>query len=57
MLEKEIQKVDIKLGIPMAFSKNTNLFYELPDGTISQENSFGEDLNVYREGDQDTFAI
>jgi len=51
MLEKEVQKINIKLGIPNAFSKNTNLFYELPDGTISQENPFGANLNLYREGE------
>ena len=50
---KEVQKVDIKLGIPMAFSKNTNLFYEFPDGTISQENPFGEVLNLSREGERE----
>ena len=48
---KEVQKVNIKLGIPNAFSKNTNLFFELPDGTISQENPFEENLNLYREGE------
>ncbi len=44
-------KINIKLGIPNIFLKNTNLFYELPEGTIFQENPFREDLNVCREGE------
>jgi hypothetical protein len=44
-------KINIKLGIPNAFSKNTNLFCELPEGTIFQENPFGKGLNVCREGE------
>jgi predicted ABC-type ATPase len=48
---KEVQKVNIELGIPNAFSKNTNLFYEFPDGTISQENPFEENLDFIREGE------
>ena len=47
-----IMKININLGIPNAFSKNTNLFYELPDGTISQENPFEDNLNGIGKGNR-----
>lgn len=34
---KEAQKKSLKNGIPNVYSKNNNIFFQLPDGTITQE--------------------
>lgn len=34
---KDAQKDSLKRGIANAYSKNNKLFFQLPDGTITQE--------------------
>jgi hypothetical protein len=37
------QKENRRLGIPNAYSRNGTLYFELPDGTITQEDPFVEE--------------
>lgn len=40
---REAQEENRRLGIPNAYSRNGTLYFELPDGTITQEDPFEED--------------
>ena len=37
---REAQAENRRLGIPNAYSRNGTLYFELPDGTITQEDPF-----------------
>ena len=37
---REAQAENRQLGIPNAYSRNGTLYFELPDGTITQEDPF-----------------
>ena len=37
------QEENRRLGIPNAYSRNGTLYFELPDGTITQEDPFVEE--------------
>ena len=39
---REAQAENRRLGIPNAYSRNGTLYFELPDGTITQEDPFPE---------------
>jgi hypothetical protein len=39
---KRAQAENRRLGIPNAYSRNGTLYFELPDGTITQEDPFPE---------------
>lgn len=40
---REAQEENRRLGIPNAYSRNGTLYFELPDGTITQEDPFVEE--------------
>jgi len=40
---KRAQEENRRLGIPNAYSRNGTLYFELPDGTITQEDPFVEE--------------
>ncbi|MBU0701483.1 hypothetical protein KKE26_09390 [bacterium] len=40
---KKTQEENHKKGLPNVYSKNKRLYYELPDGTITMKDPFGED--------------
>ncbi len=43
---REAQAENRRLGIPNAYSRNGTLYFELPDGTITQEDPYvGEDAD------------
>ena len=37
---RKAQEENRRLGIPNAYSRNGTLYFELPDGTITQEDPF-----------------
>jgi len=39
----EARMANRKAGLPNVYSLNGNLYYELPDGTITTENPFADD--------------
>lgn len=39
---KKAQEENRRLGIPNAYARNGSLYFELPDGTITQEDPFVE---------------
>ena len=40
---RKAQEENRRLGIPNAYSRNGTLYFELPDGTITQEDPFVEE--------------
>ena len=40
---REAQAENRRLGIPNAYARNGTLYFELPDGTITQDDPFVED--------------
>ena len=40
---REAQAENRRLGIPSAYSRNGTLYFELPDGTITQDDPFVEE--------------
>jgi hypothetical protein len=40
---REAQAENRRLGIPNAYSRNGTLYFELPDGTITQDDPFVEE--------------
>lgn len=40
---KKAQEENRRLGIPNAYSRNGQIYYELPDGTITTEDPFEKD--------------
>ena len=39
---REIKRENRKLGLPVVFSRNGEIFYEMPDGTITKDSPFRE---------------
>jgi hypothetical protein len=39
---RAVQEENRRLGIPNAYSRNGRIYYELPNGEITQENPFGK---------------
>ncbi|MFB6318657.1 MULTISPECIES: hypothetical protein [unclassified Saccharicrinis] len=37
---KTVKKENRKMGIPLVFSRNGEIYYELPDGSVTKESPF-----------------
>lgn len=48
---RQAQEENRRLGIPNAYSRNGTLYFELPDGMITQEDPFVEEVEKETSAD------